>query len=214
MALVMCVNIDFYNRNAATLVSQYNSIDFETVHQSWRWYWPQSGDRVLDVGAGSGRDANWLSQQGCLVVAVEPAKILRDIARPQCSQQIQWLDDSLPALNTVSQLTYQFDLILLSALWMHLTSQQRQESIKVLSHLLSVNGSLVITLRYGDFNDERETYDVSVEELNKLSEEVGLSIVNQVFDSQDSLKRANVTWRTVVLKSASSVQYCEVNNGT
>ncbi len=201
MALVMDVNIDFYNRNATILVNEYDSIDFETVHQSWRRYWPQSGDLVLDVGAGSGRDASWFLNQGCHVVAIEPAKTLRDIAISNCSPRIHWLDDSLPELNKVNQMDHKFDLILLSALWMHLTPQQRKASIKVLSRLLSTKGSLVITLRYGDFGDERKAYDVSFEELIKLSERVGLSVVDQIVDSLDALKRSNVTWQTAVLKS-------------
>lgn len=35
---------------------------FEVVHKSWQAYWPLEGDKVLDVGAGSGRDALWMQR--------------------------------------------------------------------------------------------------------------------------------------------------------
>ncbi|MEL0608341.1 class I SAM-dependent methyltransferase [Vibrio echinoideorum] len=199
----MSVNTSYYNENAVQLAKQYDSLEFENVHRAWRMYWPCGATRVLDVGAGSGRDSRWFVEQGCSVVAVEPARELRQLGGFNSSTQVQWLDDALPALSKARELCSHYDLILLSAVWMHLNSAVRKESISVLSELLSENGKLVITLRHGGFNDGRSAYRVSVEQLERLSEAVGLTVCH-VAEDTDSLKRKEISWQTVVLEHARS----------
>ena len=199
----MSVNTSFYNENALQLSKQYDSLEFENVHRAWHVYWPCGATRVLDVGAGSGRDTRWFVEQGCSVVAVEPASELRQLGILNSSTQVQWLDDALPALSKARELCSHYDLILLSAVWMHLNSAVRKESIAVLSELLSENGKLVITLRHGGFNDGRSAYSVSVEQLERLSEAVGLTVCH-VAEDTDSLKRKEISWQTVVLEHARS----------
>lgn len=199
----MSVNTSYYNENAVQLSKQYDSLEFENVHRAWHVYWPCGATRVLDVGAGSGRDTRWFVEQGCSVVAVEPASELRQLGILNSSTQVQWLDDALPALSKVRKLCIQYDLILLSAVWMHLNSAVRKKSIAVLSELLSENGKLVITLCHGGFNDGRSAYRVSVEQLERLSEAVGLTVCH-VTEDNDSLKRKEISWQTVVLEHARS----------
>lgn len=194
----MPATLSFYNKNSRQMAEQYNSVDFETVHRSWCAYWPQAGGDILDVGAGSGRDSNWFAQQSCSVVAVEPAHGLRHRGEKNTPSSVQWLDDYLPVLNGVKNLSRQYHLILLSAVWMHLPLNQRAEALKTLSELLLDNGHIVITLRHGQFNDGRESFGVSVAEIETLSEKLPL-LISHVEEGADSLKRTDVTWQTVVL---------------
>jgi SAM-dependent methyltransferase len=76
---------------------------------------------VLDVGAGSGRDAAWFAANGYDVVAVEPSDAMLAHARKlHPSSRIHWVSDSLPDLANVRRLGLSFNLILLSAVWMHI----------------------------------------------------------------------------------------------
>ncbi len=59
----MSSTFHFYNQNAGSLAEQYDSTTFEQVHTSWQAFLPLVGDRVLDVGAGSGRDAKWIPKK-------------------------------------------------------------------------------------------------------------------------------------------------------
>ena len=99
----------------------------------------------------------------------------------------------------------QYDVVLLSAVWMHLPVNQRDMAIRVLSNLLSDNGLLVITLRHGKFKDSRETFGVSVSELERLCRDVGLFVL-YVTDDEDALQREEVSWQTVVIKKSSAME--------
>ncbi|MGR5176868.1 class I SAM-dependent methyltransferase [Vibrio mediterranei] len=194
----MSITRSFYDKNADSLAAQYNSVKFEKVHAAWELYWPIQGDTVLDVGAGSGRDAKWMLEQGAEVFALEPCKELAEIGKTHCGPEVIWIDDELPGLNQVQSLGIRFDVILVSAVWMHVAPSARSRAFRKLSNLLAPNGRLVITLRHGSFADDRISYPVSVAEIEKYAKDTAL-LIKDIRDSDDSLKRAQVTWQTVVL---------------
>ena len=194
----MSSTIDFYHHNALTLSHQYNSVSFESVHHSWKPYWPLAGDKVLDVGAGSGRDARWMQQQGCEVIAIEPSNALRELGAEYTGVEVTWINDALPALSRTENLGMRFDLILVSAVWMHLPSSYRERAFRKLSNLLAPNGRLIISLRHGEFDDQRQGYPVSVEELEQLAKNSALQ-VRHIDESKDKLNRSEVRWQTVVM---------------
>ncbi|MBY6197354.1 class I SAM-dependent methyltransferase [Vibrio hangzhouensis] len=194
----MSITRSFYDKNADSLAAQYNSVKFEEVHASWKPYWPIQGDMVLDVGAASGRDARWMAKQGAEVFALEPSQAMMDIGRVHTGDEVTWLQDELPGLKNVQSLGIRFDLILVSAVWMHVAPGQRCREFRKLSNLLAPNGRLVITLRHGSFADDRVSYPVSVAEIEKYAKDTAL-LVKEISDSDDSLKREQVTWQTVVL---------------
>ncbi len=62
----------------------------------------------------------WFAAHGHEVVAVEPARRMREVAKSlHPDSRIRWLDDQLPALENVFRTGLTFDLIWLSAVWMH-----------------------------------------------------------------------------------------------
>ncbi|WP_058119692.1 class I SAM-dependent methyltransferase [Photobacterium kishitanii] len=203
----MSKTIDFYHQNAGFLIEQYQSLTFEQVHQSWRAYWPLTSKsdvaKVLDVGAGTGRDALWFAQHQCDVYAIEPAAALREFGQrytQDCFDKITWLDDKLPELNSITELGIRFDCILLSAIWMHIAPKLRERCFRKLANLLAPSGQLVISLRHGDFNDARVAYAVSVEELEQLAKKHALQVNAISSLDTDELGRSSVQWQTVVMQ--------------
>jgi SAM-dependent methyltransferase len=193
-------NIQLYTKNAVLFAEQYDSIDFSAVHKDWLEYIPKSGI-VLDVGAGSGRDARFLSQLGLSVFAIEPAPKLMTIAQANSiDPNITWLSDSLPHLVKLSPYDMQFDLILLSAVWMHVSPRVRTASMNTLARLLNDNGKLVITLRHGEFYDGRVAYGVSADEVKNLATQRGLKVLFVSKLSNDKIGRDEVKWQTVVME--------------
>ena len=60
---------------------------------------PIQSSRLLDLGAGTGRDAAWLAEKGHQVLAVEPVDELRQAGMGlHRSPKIEWISDRLPAL--------------------------------------------------------------------------------------------------------------------
>jgi SAM-dependent methyltransferase len=207
----MSTSIKYYSSNAEHFANQYDSLSFDAVHSEWYCRIPKRGI-ALDVGAGSGRDARFLSAQGWSVVAVEPADGLREVAQRYLTKHdkvspILWINDTLPELAKVFALDTKFDLILLSAVWMHLAPSSRERAFRKLSSLLNANGKLVITLRHGQSPDEREMHSVSTTELAKYAIQFGLSYElltpAHTEDSEtkitDALGRSDVNWQTVLL---------------
>ncbi|WP_369742807.1 class I SAM-dependent methyltransferase [Pseudidiomarina sp. PP-1MA] len=190
--------IHYYTRNAETLAEQYDSLDFEQVHRDWLDLIPTEG-LVLDVGAGSGRDARYLAARGLTVYAVEPADGIRERAQQyNSSPSIHWINDSLPELTHVQRHATKFDLILLSAVWMHVAPSSRQRAFRKLSSLLKPNGKMVVSLRHGASPDSRTMHPVSANELKQYAQQQGLSF-RLLNARDDQLGRQDVAWETVLL---------------
>ncbi|MGQ4277218.1 class I SAM-dependent methyltransferase [Pseudidiomarina sp. E22-M8] len=190
-------NIRFYSDNADEFSSQYDSLTFEQVHSDWRHLLDKlaQGSAVLDIGAGSGRDARALAAYGFNVTAVEPAAALRTLAK-QKSSGIYWLDDTLPDLEKIDT-TYA--LVLVSAVWMHLNLYGQIESLKRVSQLLDEHGYLVLTLRHGAFHDERTGHDLSEKHIVESAQGLGLHLALSA-DNNDQLERPDVYWQTLVFQ--------------
>jgi len=208
---------NFYNKNAKELAQQYLSKSFDEVHQSWSHFLPSiienPNARILDLGAGSGRDVKYLAELAAKthntkneiqILAAEPAQELAIIGQ-QTTQNlnVKWLEDSLPALSAVTKQEFSFDLILLSAVWMHIPSSDRARSIRKLANLLKPGGKLIISLRYGQTGQEckqRKMHHVCADELKQLATGVGLFTKLETPKEEDKLGRNHVSWQTVVLQ--------------
>ncbi|WP_024873496.1 class I SAM-dependent methyltransferase [Tolumonas lignilytica] len=197
---VLKPTISFYSARAVELSNQYERVDFEAVHHDWLAFIPTEG-MVLDVGAGSGRDARYLASKGLSVVAVEPAEELLALAKQNAvGLNIHWVNDALPELREVFRLQTKFDLILLSAVWMHIPASERQRVFRKLSSLLKPNGKIVLSLRHGPSPDSRVMYPVSSSELAAFATQYGLHF--KVLSSEkrsDQLGRNDVSWETILL---------------
>jgi SAM-dependent methyltransferase len=139
--------VDFYNQFAPTLAPAYDRVSFEAVHGPLLHQLPPAPADILDIGAGSGRDAAALESIGYRVTAVEPAAALRDLG---CSraQNVRWLDDRLPELGRLRESSgVSFDFILCSAVLMSLSPELIQPSFKTMAKLLRPSGKLMISVR-------------------------------------------------------------------
>lgn len=192
--------IDTYNTLSESFKQQYLSLNTETVHQVWLAnYLPASGV-VLDVGAGVGRDAKYFAEKGLEVIAVEPAQALSKLGKKHTkSLSVQWLEDRLPELSSVFSLNMRFDLVLLSAVWMHIPPTSRERAFRKLSNLLKPGGHIVLSLRHGDHQDAREMYPVSIDEIKLLAQKQGL-VIRLAKADDDHLNRPAVFWETVVIQ--------------
>src|SRR5258708_23087238 len=116
-----------YGETADERVKQYESLAFADVHRHLLHLFPMVLSRVIDIGAGTGRDAAALAGMGHAVTAVEPTPELRAHAQRLHGQwAIRWVDDALPDLDRVHALGERYDLIMLTGGWSHLDKAQRE----------------------------------------------------------------------------------------
>jgi 2-polyprenyl-3-methyl-5-hydroxy-6-metoxy-1,4-benzoquinol methylase len=196
-----------YAEQAETLIPRYESAAFEQKYGEALHLLPTQSSRVLDVGAGSGVDAAWFAARGHSVVAVEPTAAFRLAGRAlHPERNIEWIDDGLPSLSVVLAHGKRFDVVMLTAVWMHLDANERRQGMLALANLLERDGLLMMSLRHGLIPSERRMFNVSVEETIELAEATGLKLLlrTQTESVQDENKKAGVTWTALAFRAAAT----------
>lgn len=190
-----------YAREASNLLKAYESISFRKAQASILRLLPRPPRRLLDIGAGTGRDAAGFAALGYDVVATEPVAEMREGARKlHPDRRIEWLDDSLPDLARLSRRRERFDIIMMTAVWMHLDEDERRHGLKKITALLRPGGMLAISLRYGPVPPGRRMFAVTTGETIALARAQGLVLLLKR-DRPTLIPRAEpVTWKQLVFR--------------
>jgi SAM-dependent methyltransferase len=188
-----------YAEEADLLTRQYESVRFVDVHGPVLHLLPTAPSGVLDIGAGTGRDAAALAAQGHRVIAVEPTQAFRDrgaLLHP--SPRIEWVEDYLPHLPCLTRRGDRFDVVLLTAVWIHLDGEQRPEAMRTVASLLRPGGLLAMTLRHGPAPPgRRRLFEASADEAIDLARVYDLRLAVKVEHQADSYGRREVTWTSL-----------------
>ena len=163
--------------------------------------WPQRWGH-LDVflpvpttRAGTGRDAAHLAAIGHRVVAVEPTAELRRAAMAlHPSPRIDWVDDNLPDLASLADSKGCFDLVMLTAVWMHLDLEQRRRGMPNVATLVKPGAVMILSLRHGPVPPGRRMFEVSAQETIGLAEAEGMSLILNFERQPGALGRPGVSW--------------------
>jgi SAM-dependent methyltransferase len=167
-----------YAREAAALIAPYAAISPAEVLAPVVDLLPHAPAKVLDVGAGVGRDADWMARQGLEVLAVEPVEALRRAGRALHSgSPFSWLDDRLPDLPALRARGETFDHVHLSGVWQHLNPELRVRAMPVLADLTTPGGSVLMSLRHGPGAPSRPCFDCRPEEAIELAGKAGLLLL-------------------------------------
>ena len=192
--------VAWYNKNANTVAPQYESVNPESLYSWLTDLLPEPPALVLDVGAGSGRDAAWLADKGYEVFAVEPAKSMREAATTlHPASSVRWIQDSLPKLDYTVRSGLSFDLILVSGVWMHVSPAQRPRAFRKLVNLLRPGGMIAISLRIGPEEPDRGLHSVDSGEIESLAKNHG-TIIQRSIESTDQLGREGILWKNYALQ--------------
>ncbi|MBX9745571.1 MAG: class I SAM-dependent methyltransferase [Hyphomonadaceae bacterium] len=182
-----------YEDEAPELLQRYERMSFVDAHggPGFLDLIPPPRIRVLDIGAGTGRDAAWFAQRGDDVTAIEPTRAMREGAmKLHPEPNITWIDDRLPDLASVRGRV--FDLVWMSAVWMHFEEAERAHMMPTIAALLASPGTLMISLRHGPIPEGRRMFDVSAEETERLARSEGLACVRA--ETIESAYAAGVLW--------------------
>jgi SAM-dependent methyltransferase len=191
----------WYDSHVEEAANRFEALSAEDVHAWMIDLLPTApGALVLDVGAGTGRDAAWLAGRGMDVVATEPSAGMLDFARwAHPSPNIRWLSDSLPSLGRVLRLGLSFDLILLSGVWMFVAPTDRQRAFRKLITLLKPGGRIAITLRMGAPDVARSMHPVTPTEIEAFARGHG-AVVERVTHRADIEGREGISWVEMAIR--------------
>ncbi|NLY65326.1 MAG: class I SAM-dependent methyltransferase [Alcaligenaceae bacterium] len=195
-----------YAEKPEKFAKDYESVSFEKVHKPVMRFYPlDKPASILDVGAGTGRDAAALAQTGHFVDAVEPTAGMREQGQKlHAGQQINWINDSLPQLHSVVQNGKKYNLILLTAVWMHLTPEERETAMTACKSLLLPQGVMSLSLRHGPVPPDRHMFDIPDEEVIALGKTHGLQLLHHSVHKGDTLGRNDIHWSYVVFSADAS----------
>lgn len=183
-----------------TLAERYDSIDPDALHAWFADHLPPPPAAVLDVGAGSGRDAAWFAARGYEVVAVDPSKTMLAEARQRHpTPRVSWIRDSLPSLNRVVGRGLSYDIILLNAVWMHVHPDERQRAFRKLISLLKPGGLIIFALRVGGNDADDGMFPSSASEVESLARRYG-AMALPGSTTPDSFGRPGIKWEQVALQ--------------
>ncbi len=184
---------------ATAAAQRYEAVDAEALNAWLRDLLPEEGGCVLDVGAGSGRDAQWLTERGHEVVAVEPdCAMRREAERIRPERRFELLPEGLPKLAATGRTGLAFDLILLNAVWMFVPPRDRERSFRKLVTLLKPRGVIAFSLRR-PVDRVRGMHPVDAEEIEGLARRHG-AYVEAVSEAPDLYGRMEVSWLRVVVR--------------
>ncbi len=195
---------DYYDRHAPRLAATYESLEAARLNAWFRNCLPAAPACVLDIGAGSGRDAAWLTSLGLDVVAVElSAAMVCEARQHQPESPIHWIEgDSLPGLERTLHRGQAFDFILMSAVWMHVPQSERPRAFRTLVSLMKPGARMALTLRQGPPAVGQVMHEATVAEIEKLCRDHG-AYIERLYDAvTDAAGRSDLSWTQLILRLA------------
>jgi len=180
------------------LVQKLEAMPFEALHREVLPLFPPPPALILDVGSGSGRDAAAFAALGHEVIAAEPAEGLRRRAKDlHPSPRITWIDDALPDLAFIHG---PFDVLMVTAVWMHLDPEDRARGMQRIAALLKPEGIVCLTLRHGPVPEGRRMFEVASDDTLRLAEAAGLTPVIHLENQVAVTGNPGVTWTRLAFR--------------
>jgi len=191
---------DAYDASAKDYIARYESYSTPDALENVEEIIKRHTGVMLDIGAGTGRDAHWFSARGFHVTAVEPSDEFRRYGQSK-NDDVVWVNGALPNLNQLQGQEY--DFILLNASWQHVPIDQRQNAFATLYQLCKKGGRMLITLRQGPVPDGRIMHPTSYAEIETLASDYPDLHVSGAAYSRKSLLYPDVVFGRAIIDKKS-----------
>ena len=190
-----------YNKNSESLCEKYDSIDLSKIHKDMLDFF-KGCNTLLEIGSGSGRDMNYLIENGIDVIGVDGSEEMIKVAQsnfPILKNKIilSELPEVLPSFEVI------FDGFFSIATLMHFQINELNTLFENLIQYLKPDSPVFITvsgLRNIQPQDEKRFFlELSIEEWIEIFKNNNFEIIN-VKENQDYTGRS-INWYTFFLKT-------------
>lgn len=198
--------LEFYDRTAGETSARYRAMDLSAWRQQSLQIFPARG-RVLDVGAGSGRDLALLLSMGFQAYGVEPAEGMRAEAvrtYPQLEGRIFPFGLPLPGDADVG---LPFDGVVCSAVLMHLPESELSDAVLSLRRVLREKGRLWISVSGSRPGLNEENRDDTGRLFTRLNPECLVLLIEGLkfqllrrWEEADRLGRPSIRWNNLLFE--------------
>lgn len=189
--------LDYYNQNASLFINDTFDVDLHPIHDRFLSYLKE-GDKILDLGSGSGRDTKYFLSKGFSVEAVDGSIELCKIAEKNTGIKVRNI--------LFSELDYKatFDGIWACASLLHIPSAELTTTVDKAFKALKQDGVFYLSFKYGDFEGERNgRYYTDLTEESFTSLLSSLSCKTEILESfltDDARKERSDRWLNVIVK--------------
>ena len=194
--------INYYEENANSLISRYESADVSEVQQLLLQTFGKNS-KLLEIGCGSGRDASFMTKYNFDVTAIDGSKnMIEEAKKIHLELSKKLFHKTLP--NDL-EFDKKFEGIYSIATLMHLSENDLKNTLSKIYNLLNENGKFLMSVSLFRDDIDKNGFDdkgrfflvLSFESWINLLENVGFKILDTKTNS-DGLGRGGIEWLTLV----------------
>lgn len=189
--------IDYYNSNAAQYFRNTVNVDMSKCCDRFLKYIIPGG-RIVDIGAGSGRDIKYFKDKGYAVEGIDASKEICRLASDYSGTEVicERIQDWHPQ--------EKYDGIWANASLLHLSFDEIEEFVCRASDYLKPNGVIYISMKKG-IQTECDNYgrfftDFSEERMKQIISKSSAFVIADNWETRDQLNRKDFRWINLILK--------------
>ena len=201
--------IDYYNSNAAQYFSNTVNVDMSECCDRFLKY-VVSGGRIIDVGAGSGRDIKYFKDRGYVVEGIDASEEMCRLAAEYSKTKVicERIQDWHPEKK--------YDGIWANASLLHLSYSEIEKFISRAAGYLNDTGvfffSMKMEIQTGYDSNGRFFTDFSEKKVQRMVLNSGSFKIAETWSTEDGLGRIGTKWINVIMvrNQHENVTYSEV----
>jgi len=201
----MNTTILYYKQNAKSLVQRYESANVDEVHKLLLEVF-QKNSFLLEIGCGSGRDANFMFNNDYKLLGIDASKEM--INEAKITHPV--LENSLQVITIPDELNFEdnkFDGIYSIATLMHLEKDKVERTIEKVHYTLKEKGIFLfsVSIQRDDINVNNQ--DINGRYFLTMDKKEWLNICHskgfktiKIITTNDGLNRKGIVWLTCVME--------------
>lgn len=193
--------LDYYNQNVTTFIADTISVDLKDTQNKFINALP--GDKILDLGCGSGRDTKYFLEIGLKVTAVDGSEEL-------CKRASDYL--GIPVYHMLFQeldLEDKYNGIWACSSILHLPKDELRTVFYKMVTALKSSGVIYTSFKYGEFEGERNGRyftDFTIELFSEFIKNIpDLKIEEQWITEDVRPGRRDEKWLNLLLRKMDTV---------